>query len=215
MVHDLRSPLTVVKGVLDLVGGDPDAADPEHPLQLARRSTERVLDLLTGILDVHRLEKGKMPLSLETFDLTALAGEVVASLRPLAEAKAQHLSVESPGRSALVHADRGLLARVIQNLVGNAIKFTPPAGLIRATVKLEPAEARVAVSVTDDGPGVASELQPQLFQEFVTGPLRERGSGLGLAFCRLAIEAHGGSIRVESEPGHGATFTFTLPVAAS
>jgi signal transduction histidine kinase len=110
--------------------------------------------------------------------------------------------------------DRGLVFRVLQNLVGNAIKFTPKGGSIDVTAVHDAAARAVVASVGDDGPGVPPALQPSLFHEFVTGADRERGTGLGLAFCRLAVEAHGGRIRVRSEPGHGATFSFTLPTAS-
>ena len=124
------------------------------------------------------------------------------------------MSVDVPAGLPVRHADRGLILRVIQNRVGNAIKFTPRAGSIRVTAAPEAAQGVVAVSVGDDGPGIAPDLRPRLFQEFVTGSLPGRGSGLGLAFCRLAVEAHGGRIRVESEPGRGTSFTFTLPVGS-
>lgn len=214
MVHDLRSPLTVVRGALELLGPGFGTTRPEHPLRLAQRGTEQVLDLVTAILDVNSLESGQMRPTREAVDFNRLVGEVVSLLRPLADAKQQRLSAALPDGPVVIHAERGLLARVVQNLLGNALKFTPRAGAVRVTLADEPGDGTVAMAVADDGPGIAATLRPRLFQPFVTGELRERGSGLGLAFCRLAVEAHGGRIEVESEPGRGATFTVRLPVAA-
>jgi NtrC-family two-component system sensor histidine kinase KinB len=109
-------------------------------------------------------------------------------------------------------ADPNLLRRILQNLVGNAIKFTPAAGVVRVSAEAGAAPSLLRVRVSDSGPGIPLELQSRLFQKFVTGRVTERGSGLGLAFCRLAVEAHGGRIWVESEPGHGTAFIFTLPI---
>ncbi len=214
MIHDLRTPLTVVSGALDLLGPEHDDADPESPIELARRSTERVLDLLTAILEVHGLESGKMPVERRPLDLVGLIGEALELLRPLADAKQQRLTSNLEEGLPPVHADRGLLLRVVQNLVGNAIKFTPGAGSIRVAASADHAAGgELTVSIEDDGPGIAPDLLPRLFREFVTGSLKGRGSGLGLAFCRLAVEAHGGCIQARSLPGRGATFTFTLPMA--
>jgi signal transduction histidine kinase len=112
-------------------------------------------------------------------------------------------------------ADTGLIARVLQNLVGNAIKFTPPNGVIRVSARTEEKQrgSVILVAVRDTGPGIPPEIAGRLFQKFVTGRQTGRGSGLGLAFCKLTVEAHGGRIWVESTPGNGATFTFSLATA--
>jgi signal transduction histidine kinase len=102
-----------------------------------------------------------------------------------------------------------LVRRVVENLVGNAIKFTPAGGTVRVGVVAD--GGLVRVSVTDDGPGIEPELASRLFEKFVTGRRPGRGSGLGLAFSRLAVEAHGGTIQVDATSGRGATFHFTLP----
>jgi signal transduction histidine kinase len=114
----------------------------------------------------------------------------------------------------LVSSDVELLRRVLQNLVGNAIKFTPAGGHIAIEAHIDSTSQQyVVVSVTDDGVGISLDLQARLFQKFVSGRVRGRGTGLGLAFCRLVVEAHGGRIWVESAPGSGAAFHFTLPLA--
>jgi signal transduction histidine kinase len=109
-----------------------------------------------------------------------------------------------------------LVRRVLQNLVGNAVKFTPPGGNVMLSAELTTmisTQPIVLISVHDTGPGIPPEIQSQLFQKFVTGSQRGRGSGLGLAFCRLAVEAHGQQIWVDSSPGKGTTFTFSLAAA--
>jgi signal transduction histidine kinase len=114
-----------------------------------------------------------------------------------------------------VRADEGLIERVLQNLIGNAIKFTPPGGAIGVLAEAPSAEPGwVRISIRDTGPGVPDELRGRLFQKFAAGQQAGRGSGLGLAFCRLVVEAHGGRIWAEGEPGQGAIFIFTLPQAS-
>jgi len=104
------------------------------------------------------------------------------------------------------------VSRILHNLVGNSIKFAPEGGAIRISA-LSDSPSMLRVTVSDDGPGIPSELRDRLFQKFTTGDVSGRGTGLGLAFCRLAVEAHGGRIWVDTEPGRGSTFSFTLPVA--
>jgi signal transduction histidine kinase len=116
-----------------------------------------------------------------------------------------------------VQADAALIQRVLQNLIGNALKFTPESGRVHVTARVLAESAKPPVmlmAIRDNGPGIPLEIQSQLFQKFVTGGQQEHGSGLGLAFCKLALEAHGQRIWVESTAGEGTTFAFTLGVAA-
>ena len=141
----------------------------------------------------------------------------MAAQTTIAREKNLQLDSDLPSGLPLVQADVALMQRVLQNLVGNAVKFTPEGGCVQvaATVPAEFTEPpTVSISIRDNGPGIPLEIQSQLFQKFVTGGQQEHGSGLGLAFCKLAIEAHGQRIWVESTAGEGTTFTFTLAVAA-
>jgi signal transduction histidine kinase len=128
---------------------------------------------------------------------------------PVAVQKQVALTAALPEAALLVNADGELLRRVVHNLVGNALKFTPAGGAVRVAVTAAEGEVRLAVS--DTGPGITLDLQARLFQKFVTGRVPGHGSGLGLVFCRLVVEAHGGRVGLESAPGHGATFYVSLP----
>ncbi len=155
-----------------------------------------------------------MPLEREPIRLDIIAAETVEMQQFLTRGK--RLTLENGVRPdlPLVSVDVELLRRVLQNLVGNAIKFTQAGGHITIEAQSDEADAQqVIVSVKDDGPGISPDLQAHLFQKFVSGRVRGRGSGLGLAFCRLVVEAHSGRIWLESAPGRGAAFYFTLPVA--
>jgi len=167
--------------------------------------------LIDTILDISRLEHGQMPLEYEYFSLTDLVAETFRLQAPLAGPR--RLSLENAVPTALPQAwaDPKLIRRVLQNLIGNAIKFVPQGGFIRVTAHEETACHSLLVCVSDNGSGIPVEIQGRLFHAFVTGSTQKRGSGLGLAFCRLVVEVHGGRIWAESEPGQGTAFKFTLP----
>jgi NtrC-family two-component system sensor histidine kinase KinB len=223
MVHDLRNPLTGISTALKLLDRKLSGAltPAQHRLiEIADSSAQKMIDLVSAILDVSQLESGRMPISPAMVSLPELFEETLTLQMPLAAAKDLLLEADIPANVVAAWADPGLVRRVLQNLVGNAVKFTPAGG--RVTVKArrwhgeqgEDDLDMLCISVADTGLGVSPELQGSLFQKFVVGEHQERGSGLGLAFCRLAVEAHGGRIWLESEPSHGATFRFTLPIAA-
>jgi signal transduction histidine kinase len=215
MVHDLRNPLTGIYGALSMLAGplrETLSAGQVSMLDIAHRNTERMLDLVNAILDISRLESGRMPLSPTMFALSDVVGDVVELAQPLSEQRHVQLHNEVGSHLAPVWADRSLIGRVLQNLIGNALKFTPERGTVRVSVHLDGSE-KMMVSVSDSGPGIPEDIRSQLFQKFVTGQQEGHGSGLGLAFCRMVLEAHGERIWVASEPGQGATFTFTLPLA--
>ncbi|RME75323.1 MAG: GAF domain-containing protein [Chloroflexi bacterium] len=227
MVHDLRNPLTAISGALQLVEMMGHTLSPEQKrlVEMASRNTDRLLELVNSILEVSRLESGRITLELRRTDVSRIVQDVLQMQNPLAEQNAVRLETDFPTGLPLVWADIRILERVLQNLVGNALKFTPREGKVTVSARIhQPAEAQtgkngrqsqVVVSVSDTGPGIPPEIQARLFQKFVTGGQEKSGSGLGLAFCKLAVEAHGGRIWVESKPGQGATFSFTLPIAAT
>jgi len=220
LVHDLRSPLAILKGSLELIDEATELGQVERIaryLGMANRSSDRILSLIDALLDISRLESGQLPTQLEVLSAESLLHDTARQFAPLAEEARITVSVSAePGLPAF-RADRDLLVRVIGNLVDNAIKFTPDGGTVQLWAKTaqEAGLQWILMGVSDSGPGIPIEAQPRLFKKFqqvssVRG--RRRGSGLGLAFCRLVVEAHGGDIRVDSRPGAGSTFTVRLPL---
>ena len=223
MVHDLRNPLTSISTALNMVltgfGGELSEQQAQL-LTIAQGSSERMRTLVSAILDVSRLESGRMPFVPVVASLNDLVQEARQTQGALAADKDVRVVTQLDPAHSLVHVDIDLMQRVLQNLLGNAIKFTPSGGQVTIATrylpgKPPPAESapRMQVVVSDTGPGISPEIQQRLFQKFVTGGLVDSGSGLGLTFCKLALEAHGQSIEVSSVPGQGATFTFTLDAA--
>jgi PAS domain S-box-containing protein len=214
MVHDLRSPLTAISGALDVIelsGHEAFDAKQREMLSLARGGTERLLLLVNSILDLSQLESGRMPLERARVPLAPVVSETLDFESTIALQKNLYLENAVSETHPPLWADPVLLRRVLQNLVGNAVKFTPQGGRVSVAADREPGALRV--DVRDTGPGVPAEIHGRLFQKFVTGAQKERGNGLGLAFCRLAVEAHGGRINAASREGGGAVFSFTLPLA--
>jgi signal transduction histidine kinase len=141
---------------------------------------------------------------------------MLASLAPLAEKKAQTLLSDAIADLPPVYADAALSTRVLENLIGNAIKFTPEHGVIRVSARRDADDpTKLRIDVSDSGPGISEAIRQRIFDKFVSGGGKTRGHGLGLAFCKLAIEAHGERISVEHTGPTGTTFSFTLPVAST
>lgn len=217
IVHDLRSPLTSMLGFLDLLLTDPPEAPEERAMFLkeAAAGAARMSEMVSSLLDVKRLEAGEMPVDARACDLGPLCTDVLRSLGGLTIGR--RVAWHRPEHPIVAHCDADLISRVIGNLVANAVKFTPQTADISLTLTTE--NGRVRVTVADNGPGIPSEALSRIFDKFGQGPIgRERrrySSGLGLAFCKLAVEAHGGTIGVDTAPGAGASFWFELPAGPS
>ena len=213
VVHDMRSPLSVVKAVLYSFNNQfRDMLDEDSLLDLeaADACSDRLLVMVNNLLDLSRLEAGSMPLNPSIFDCRMLIDETISSVRALAID--QTFNVESDGKAVTVYADRSLVQRVLTNLVNNAIKFSPVGGTI--TVRHERVDEGVRLMVKDEGPGVDPEYHEHIFEKFGQGDEQtptHASTGLGLTFCKLAVESHGGQIGIDSAKGRGSTFWFTLP----
>lgn len=217
MVHDLRNPLASIGGVLELL-----TETAEVPVEsrrelggLALASVRRLEALVGAILDVGLLEGGEMTLSVGSVALEELLHDALEAQRLLAATAGLRLEARVEG-APIAAVDAQLVGRILQNLIGNSIKFVPAGGRIEVAARPAPQDgACVEVSVSDDGPGLPPEMAGRVFQKFAAGTQARRGSGLGLAFCRLAVEAHGGRIWWEPRPEGGTRFAFTLPTASS
>lgn len=208
LVHDLRGPLTSILGALSLIEPELGPSTREWAGR-ASKAAARMISMVESILEISRLEQGAVPVERGPLDLARALAEAADARRPAAEAKGLRLEVLAAADAPPALADAALVGRVLDNLLANAVRSTPAGGSVRASLEANGAELQVTVS--DTGPGVPASLQQRLFEKFASGD--RSGIGLGLAFCRLAIEAHGGRIWAENGPEAGAAFTFTLPKA--
>jgi PAS domain S-box-containing protein len=213
LVHDLRSPLTSILGGLQVL--ELELTDERHlrAIRVALQGSNRLLDLINALLDVNRMEAGQMPLKRQAVEWPALVSEATERVKSLAVNSKVTLQSEWATDLPAVYADQAVIIRVLINLLDNAIKYSPANAVIKVAVTHSNKET--VCRVTDAGPGIPAEYQNRIFEKFFQVPNeaeKRRGTGLGLAFCRLAVEAHGGRIWIESAPGRGSTFAFTLPV---
>ena len=218
MSHELRTPLNAVLGFSDLLADE--SYGPLNDRQ--RRYVEHIhtggkhlLTLISDILDLSKIEAGRMELTNESLRVEAIFGEVLSVMRPLADKKSQSLSKNSqPG--LVVRADSVRFKQVLMNLLGNAIKFTPKGGSIELGAHL--AGGRVRVEVRDNGPGIPPAEQQRIFEAFYRlheSGKKTEGTGLGLAITHRLVELHGGELTLDSEVGKGSCFYFSLPVAVA
>lgn len=217
IVHDLKNPLAGIQGHIDLLSQmhlvhTPDA---RRMAASARSACRTMMGMILDMLDIGRMEEGHQIVQAEEMDLAAVIAEDVDECLGLARASEVELVVETPDAGPTALADPGLVKRVIANLLNNAVKHTPPGGCVTVGARKQGDE--VEVRVGDSGEGIPSAELERIFDKFARVSGQERSTrhdrGLGLAFCRLAVEAHGGLIRAESQPGRGSVFTFTLPAA--
>ena len=218
MSHELRTPLNAVLGFSDLLADErygPLNDKQRRYIDHIHTGGKHLLTLISDILDLSKIEAGRMELALESISVDATFAEVLSVMQPLADRKSHALTANAK-RGLVVRADATRLKQVLMNLLGNAIKFSPNGGRIELTARLE--DDKVRVEVWDNGPGIAPEEQKRIFEAFYR--LREsgkktEGTGLGLAITQRLVELHGGELSLKSQVGQGSCFYFSLPAAVS
>ncbi|MEA2519098.1 MAG: hypothetical protein QOF49_1178 [Chloroflexota bacterium] len=214
MSHELRTPLSAILGFSELMRAEPVVGAgrvvPVEWIEHIHRGGQHLLSLINDVLDLAKVEAGRLELELANFDIGGLVVETVAGLRPLADRK--HITITTTTAAVAFAGDRGRIRQVLYNLLSNAIKFTPDGGSISVDETVVASE--VSISVSDTGPGIAPEHQGLIFEEFRQvgdSAGRREGTGLGLAVARRLVEAHGGRLDLVSELGKGSRFTAAFP----
>ena len=216
--HDLRSPLANIISSLDILSGLVNAKENEtieSILGIAANSTTRIERLVNSLLDINRLESGQEIVDQNIVFLNKLTAEAVKEVIPIAESRRQQVSSLMPDDLPPVWVDKDMILRVLLNLLENAAKFTPSGGRITADASQQ--DGWITVSIEDNGPGIPVLERERIFDKFtrLRGTHKPGGLGIGLAFCKMAVEGHGGQIWVESQNNVGTTFFFTLPMATN
>jgi PAS domain S-box-containing protein len=214
--HELRTPLCIFKNIVsNAMAGVMGKVSHKlyESLKMADTSIDRLSRIISDFLDISKIESGNMKLDLSVVSIKQIIAETVKSFQSLASVKDIEIQLSVPDEDVFMTADRDRIVQVITNLIGNAIKFIPVNGNISVT--LEQREEEVEISVSDDGPGLSKDEIEKIFDRFIqihliSGP-GEHGTGLGLTIAKELIEMHGGKLNVESKPGNGCCFAFTIP----
>lgn len=218
--HEMRTPLTAIIGYIDLLlAHNTLTPDEEHMVNTIRKNSHRLLDLVNNILDVSRIEDGRLTLLRQDVALLPAVKQALDVVRPMADKKHIGIGVDISPDVPKVWADPKRVHQILINLLNNAVKYTPDTGAVTVTAHLKDASEQVEISVSDTGIGIPENLLPVIFDRFSrierTETQHTVGTGLGLSIARGLVEAHGGEIRVASEEGRGTCFTFTLPSASA
>ncbi|WP_455378450.1 ATP-binding protein [Petrachloros mirabilis] len=215
--HELRTPMASIQEgthlLLDEIPG-PLTTEQQTTLRIMADSSRRLITLISTILDLSKMDAGMMEYRIIPTDLKRIADISINKIRLLADAKHVQLLVESPAQRVWVKADSVRIEQVLDNLLSNALKFSPQGGIVKAQMTPDPNAGVLVVSVSDTGPGIPSEELPHIFERFYQGSNNSKystpGSGLGLALAKKVVEAHGGRIWIESEVKKGTTVRFIL-----
>jgi signal transduction histidine kinase len=216
--HELRTPMTSIKGyvdnLLDGVAG-PLNEKPAYYLNRVKHNVERLTRMINDLLDLSRIEAGAVKLQLGSLSIPELLNDVVEGFQTMATEKSISVKALSMSELPLIQGDRDKLYQILNNLIQNAIKFTPKGGTILAEAQAGP-QGFVQICVSDTGCGITPEESGKVFERFYRGEsvaMENRGAGLGLAITKNLVELHHGRIWVESTPGEGSRFLFTLPIS--
>jgi signal transduction histidine kinase len=217
MSHELRTPLNAIIGVSEMLREDAESLNQDlEPLDRVLGAGRHLLALINDILDLSKIEAGRMELHLETFSLAPLIDDVVKTIEPLAAKNGNQIAVHCDPAIGMMHADQMRLRQALLNLMSNANKFTE-----HGTISVDARQANengrdwITIAIADTGIGMTAEQMGKLFQEFsqadASTTRKYGGTGLGLAISKRFCQMMGGDITVESEPGRGSTFTIRLP----
>lgn len=212
LTHDLRSPMTAVRGYLQVLAEEmagPINAEQKKMLHIMENASTKLLHIVSNLLDTAKMSAGKLRLTLAECNLRQLVPNTVEIFHTEAAKKKITLTLDMPEHMPTVKVDPTMIERVLINLIGNAIKFTPEGGFV--TVKFMDFSDRIQGQVTDTGVGFPSEFMSRVFKKFEQVSGTRGGTGLGLAICKFIVDAHYGEINVRSKTGEGTTFTFSLP----
>ena len=220
IVHDLNNPLSSIMGKIELVLLEKQALSQKHLCSMTAclEYCRDLKNMILSLLEIHKLEEGKLKPDSKLTNITELIKEVMGQSEFKAKQHQVQLSANGSGDLCMVNLDRDLIKRVLTNLLSNSIRHTPAGGSVKLKTDLLNTKGSVLLRVIDTGNGLAPEYHRRVFEKFEQVRLKREGvrvgaSGIGLAFCKMAVEAHGGKIWVESEgDDKGATFQFTLPV---
>jgi len=219
IVHDLNNPLMLILGNIELLQMECQnilSQEQKDSFQWMLSGVYEMKNMISNLLDINKMEEGKFNLRREEINCAAILNEVVVSMKVVVQQETKNIALSAPSVLPFVLADKDILKRIVSNLIGNALKFTPSGSTIEVSIRYDQDAGYVVISVKDYGLGIPPDYLPRVFEKFVqveSGQIQGRiGKGLGLTFCKMAVEAHGGKIWVESEVGKGSTFYFTLPV---
>ena len=213
--HELRTPLTSIKGALSIIAteGRLEGEMPREFLEIAQQNTERLIRLIGSLMDLVRIEAGRLVLELKPVDMTRAIRLSWEGLQGIARQKGIEVEIVLPEGLPHIQADEERIKEVLTNLLDNAIKFTPQGG--RVKVEVEEKEKELVVTVADTGYGIPLEERERIFEKFYQGrppdPREPKGLGLGLSIAKAIVEEHGGRIWVESELEKGSRFSFSIP----
>jgi signal transduction histidine kinase len=218
IVHDMKNPLASIGGFTDLLprAGPLTERQAEY-VQIIRESSQRLSSMILNLLDIGRLEEGRLELKREIVPVGETVEPLASGMRPLLHRSNKTLHLDLPADLPALWVDRQLVQRVVSNLLANAEKHPEPGGNIWIAAQAGSTSGTLSLIVHDDGEDIPPEFHQTIFEKFGQAEGRRLGyktdTGLGLAFCKLAVEVHGGTIAVESEVDRGSIFTLTLPVA--
>jgi signal transduction histidine kinase len=217
--HEMRTPLTAIFGYTELLLARSQGLAPEQQRMLhhVRDSSQRLMDLVDNILDIARIEDGKLNILPERVPVSSAAEKALATIQPIAGKKNISVGLDIPPSLPPLWADSERLNQILLNLLSNAVKYTPDTGKVTISARQNATPNMIEISVSDTGTGIPADMLPYLFDRFsrLERPDIKHtiGTGLGLSIVKGLVEAHGGKIWVESEEGRGTRFTFTLPIA--